>query len=135
MQSNEKPRAVIVYMARSTSSDIANLTRSLKLLDKHFNDRFQYPVMVFHEDFSEELKAQLRRGTRSEVLFELLDFAIPEFLDPAEIPEKVLGRFGVGYRHMCRFFGGPLRLVLEARYRQLPVGQYRLRRIPLHGFP
>jgi alpha 1,2-mannosyltransferase len=106
MQTAPNIKAVIVYMARSTERDIRNLKRSLGLLDRNFNDRFHYPVIVFHEDFTEELKGELRASTRSPITFELLEFALPEFLDPAEVPDKVLGRFGVGYRHMCRFFGG-----------------------------
>lgn len=106
MPTNTKLRAVIVYMARSTEGDIRNLKQSLALLDKNFNDRFHYPVMVFHEDYTDDLKAEIRRSTRSEVLFGLLEFSIPEFIPRDEIPDKILGRFGIGYRHMCRFFSG-----------------------------
>lgn len=101
-----KPKAAIIYMARSTAKDIAFLKRSLALLDRHFNDRFHYPVIIFHEDFTEDLKEELGRRTRSPLSFGLLDFALPDFVNRSEVPEKILGRFGIGYRHMCRFFGG-----------------------------
>ena len=101
-----KPKATIVYLTRSTESDIRDLKKSLKLLDLHYNDQFHYPVLIFHEDLSNGLKAELQNATRSALTFAELHFELPAFLKKSEVPEKILGRFNVGYRHMCRFFAG-----------------------------
>jgi len=102
-------KAVIVYLARSRAKDIANLKRSLSLLDVNFNDQFNYPVIVFHEDFDEKLMENIRNVTRSDLKFEKVKFEIPDFLNREEIPEFVYVdwfKFPIGYRHMCRFFSG-----------------------------
>lgn len=102
----QRPKAAIVYLARSTEKDLALLRRSLRLLDRHFNQRFDYPVLIFHEDFSPALQRSLQAMTRSRLLFPQVEFAFPDFVDRSRVPEFVFGRFGVGYRHMCRFFAG-----------------------------
>ncbi len=102
-------KAVILYLARSKRKDIVSLKRSLSLLDINFNDKFNYPVIIFHEDFNENLMEEIRKATRSNLKFEKVDFKIPDFLKKEEIPEFVyVGgfEFSIGYRHMCRFFSG-----------------------------
>jgi hypothetical protein len=102
-------KAVIVYLVRSRARDIADLKRSLSLLDANFNDQFDYPVFIFHEDFNKRLMEDIRKATRSNVKFEKVEFEIPDFLNKMEIPEFVYVdefEFPIGYRHMCRFFSG-----------------------------
>jgi hypothetical protein len=96
-------RAVIIYLSRSLPEDIASLKLSLSLLDLNFNNRFQYPVVIFHEDFDETLMEQICRSTRSKVYFEPVHFEVPSFLSKTEIPE-FRPDSSIGYRHMCRFF-------------------------------
>lgn len=103
-----KPKGVIVYLSRSTAGDLANLKRSLRLLDRHFNRRFGYPVLVFHEDFTAETMARIRGWTRAPLEFPQVSFALPAHIDAAQVPPRFLGIFGIGYRHMCRFFAGPI---------------------------
>ena len=112
-----KPKGVILYLSRSTAGDLTNLKRSLKLLDRHFNRRFGYPVLVFHEDFTEELMARIRSWTRAPVEFPQVSFQLPAHIDAAQVPPRFLGCFGIGYRHMCRFFAGPI-------YRHPALQQY-----------
>lgn len=102
-------KAAIAYLVRSTKKDIASLKRSLSLLDANFNDQFNYPVIIFHEDFNENLMEDIRKATRSDLKFEKVKFEIPDFLNREEIPEFVyVGEleFPIGFRHMCRFFSG-----------------------------
>ncbi|VVB92993.1 Glycolipid 2-alpha-mannosyltransferase [uncultured archaeon] len=109
MKDEKSVKAAIVYLARSKSGDIANLKRSLSLLDVNFNDKFKYPVIIFHEDINENLMKKIREATRSKVQFEKVIFEIPDFLNKEEIPELVYvdgDCFSMGYRHMCRFFSG-----------------------------
>ncbi|GEM_PF-5568489 len=100
---------MIFYLSRSTKEDIKNLKKSLSLLDKHFNNRFNYPVIVFHEAFEKKLKEDIRKNTKSEINFARVDFKIPDFLADGEIPEILdfgTHKYSLGYRHMCRFFAG-----------------------------
>lgn len=107
---DEKPvKAAVVYLVRSKPKDIAELKLSLSLLDVNFNDKFKYPVIIFHEDINENLMKKIREATRSKVQFEKVIFEIPDFLNKEEIPELVYvdgDCFSIGYRHMCRFFSG-----------------------------
>ncbi|MFZ3060709.1 MAG: hypothetical protein WA102_13365 [Candidatus Methanoperedens sp.] len=102
-------KAVILYLARSKRKDIASLKRSLSLLDINFNDKFNYPVIIFHEDFNENLMEEIRKATRSNLKFEKVEFKVPDFLKKEDIPEFIYVdgfEFSMGYRHMCRFFSG-----------------------------
>ena len=103
-----KPKATILYLTRSTESDIVDLKRSLRRLDQNFNDQFGYPVTIFHEGLSIVTKSDLQRATRSQLTFAQVDFSLPNFINRTDVPEKILGRFSVGYRHMCRFFSGTI---------------------------
>ncbi len=109
MKEQKKNKAAIAYLVRSKPKDIADLKRSLSLLDVNFNDRFNYPVIIFHEDFCDSLIENIRKSTQSKLQFEQVKFEIPDFLDKEEIPEFVFVdgfEFSIGFRHMCRFFSG-----------------------------
>jgi alpha 1,2-mannosyltransferase len=102
-------KATILYLARSKRGDIENLKHSLSLLDINFNDKFNYPVIIFHEDFNESLLEDIQKSTRSNLKFEKVDFQVPDFLKNEAIPEFIYVdgfEFSIGYRHMCRFFSG-----------------------------
>ena len=103
--SNSK-KGVIAYLSRSNAKDINDLKRSLALLDTHFNDRFHYPVVIFHEDFKDDLIENVKRSSRSLLKFEKIEFKLPKFIDQNEIPKVIYVNnypFSIGYRHMCRF--------------------------------
>lgn len=103
----KKPKAVILYLARTSPKDIADLKESLRLLYVNFNQRFNYPVIIFHEDFSDGLMAEIRENAKSSIGFEKIRFSMPDFLNEKEILEYFgPARHNIGYRHMCRFFGG-----------------------------
>lgn len=102
-------KAAIFYLSRAKSRDINDLKRSLYLLDKNFNDKFHYPVIIFHEDFTQSLMNELHSSTRSQLHFEQVKFEVPDFLDKKDIPEYVFAggfEFPIGYRNMCRFMSG-----------------------------
>ncbi len=110
---NEKKpiKAAIVYLVRSKPEDISDLKRSLSLLDVNFNNRFNYPVIIFHEDINEVLMEKIHTATHSTLRFEKVIFEIPDFLKKDEIPEIIFVDgfvFSMGYRHMCRFFSGTI---------------------------
>ena len=132
-RSLERPSGVIVYLCCSDQAEVADLRRSLRYLYEFFNAHPRYSVVIFHDLLSEEQEGALRaqaalgiaRAIRSELTSELTSeitpeisferlsddvFAFPATMSAAEraaLPHTIRG-FGFGYRHMCRFFSGPL---------------------------
>ena len=81
---------------------IKSLLKSLQNVDKYFNDKFHYPVIIFHEeDFTMEHRQRVENATKSDVYFQTLTFALPDFIT-GPVATKQCGK-GIGYRHMCRF--------------------------------
>jgi hypothetical protein len=108
--------AVIVYLTRQR--DLWYFVHSLKLLFKNLNTDNKYPVIVFHDDITpviiSNILVELHNflGYLPNVKFEKIAFTLPEGIstDPAkyamEGEHPTLQQFPLGYRHMCRFFGG-----------------------------
>ena len=101
----------IVYLAQNTEKDPhygrdskSMLQKSLDLLYQNYNEQFRHDIIIFHEgDFDDESQEEVRHG-REEIRFYEVKFALPDFLNADEVPEKWDGIFGLGYRHMIRFF-------------------------------
>lgn len=101
----------IVYLAQNTSRDPqygrdsrSTLERSLDLLFKNYNNQFQHDVLIFHEgDFKKQDQIDISKGRRS-IRFHEVNFQTPDFLPLEEIPTLWAGEFGIGYRHMIRFY-------------------------------
>src|SRR6218665_2187939 len=97
----DKPKAFIYFLIRF--ENLQRLITSLTLLDMYFNNKFQYPIVIFHEKESsyDALRLKIRSSTNSTVYFQLVSFEMPEFL-----PKNLTQRFctwRLGYRHMCSF--------------------------------
>ena len=91
-------KAAIVYIVSSNPERQREFYVSLRRLDRHFNNRYHYPVIVFHEeDFSDQLKMQVLRNTKSSVTFAPVSFVYDR-------PHNQ--EFRIGYCNMCRFFAG-----------------------------
>lgn len=95
------PRGGIVVLARKKS--VAIFKVALARLDKYLNDRYGFPVVVFHDDLEPSHEEELRAATRSTLTFEQIAMCVPEFLKPLDVPEYA-GDSPVGYRHMMRLF-------------------------------
>jgi len=101
----------IVYLGQNTERDLqygrdsrSMLERSLDLLFKNYNNQFRHDVLIFHEgDFDTKAQEEVIKG-RNEIKFCEIQFEIPGFLNIDEIPEKWDGVFGMGHRHMIRFY-------------------------------
>ena len=93
-----KPKAAIYVL----TSRIEELRSMLQSLDKYFNDRFHYPVIVFHEIGITELIPQIRSFTSSSLFFQLVTFEVPSFINQP-VPENISCHSTIAYRHMCRF--------------------------------
>jgi hypothetical protein len=111
----------IVYLAQNTRKDAqygrdsrSLLMHSLDLLFANYNNRFKQTVLIFHEgDFSPEDQKAVARG-RTEIQFKEIHFETPSFLRKEEIPEIWGGKFGMGHRHMIRFYAVQVFDILEA---------------------
>jgi hypothetical protein len=119
----EMANGVIVYL--SCTKDVPLLTHSLRLLFQNYNSKYNYPVIVFHDDISLVLQANIRMalfaalGTMPSVKFVHVEFTIPPHVssDPA-LYDPPLTRHRLGYRHMCRFFSGEV-------YKHPELSKYR----------
>jgi alpha 1,2-mannosyltransferase len=106
----------IVYLAQNQKADpqygrdaVTMLRKSLDLLYLNYNDRFQHQILIFHEgDFTAEDQQSIIAG-RATIRFVEIKFEIPSFLNRDEIPERWFdgeqNYFGMGHRHMIRFYG------------------------------
>ena len=108
-------RGAVVFLTDGAPSRVADLAVALQSLDSRFNDRYHYPVVIFHSIDAFDQKSPpltttqegaLRASSRSSVTFALVNFT-SYALAPgyATSPPVILGK-GKGYRHMCRFFAG-----------------------------
>jgi hypothetical protein len=104
---------VITYLTSSGRLD--ELGRSLQSLFFNFNDRFRYPIIVFHRGDVERYKAhqvlsQYLRGDQLQLIEVHRAEHINEFppgLDPKELikdKEMVYGHMFPNYQHMCAFW-------------------------------
>jgi len=87
-------------------NSLKRLPKMLSSLDLHFNDRYGYPVVLFTEKVSEAQKNEIRRLTRSRLVFHDVEFSLPASLDLARVRNQTecsTATSTVGYRHMCRF--------------------------------
>lgn len=101
----------IVYLAQNSQKDTqygrdsrSMLERSLDLFFENYNNQFRHPVLIFHEgDFKEKDQREIIKG-RDEIKFCEIQFSLPDFLNPEEVPEKWDNIYGIGFRHMIRFY-------------------------------
>ena len=120
---------MIVYLCCAHEGEVRDLHRSLKYLYRFFNARHaaQYPVVVFHDFLTHthiaRLQDEVRQAQRSHaaargahwhdggaaglsfVPIDNATFSLPPSLAHlrGQIPRSIRG-YGMGHRHMCRFF-------------------------------
>ena len=108
-------KPAIVYLAQNTPKDTQYgrdsrtlLEKSLNLLYLNYNQQFRHDIIIFHEgDFDLGDQEAVANG-RKEIKFHQIRFEIPAFLPAVEVPEvwdDGFGvKFGLGHRHMIRFY-------------------------------
>jgi hypothetical protein len=131
--------AAILYLADGDERRLADLAASIARLDAHFNGVYKYPVVIFHDvggapgrrgggegsdapssssssspppppPLTPAHQDRLQRGTSSPLIFAPVDLASYAGAAAVGAPALALGRFPLGYRHMCNFFSGPVAL-------------------------
>jgi hypothetical protein len=81
-------------------------------VDLFLNHDSRYPIIIiiiiFEEDFTQKDKDLVTMSlSRSQVIFERVEFEIPSFLNKDMIyPTTACSTHSIGYRHMCRFHAG-----------------------------
>lgn len=95
-------KAVIIYLSRS--QDLNDLLKSVKLLYRNFNNKYNYPVIIFNDDFSSNEKNKVIK-INPNIKFENLKFELPPWIN---LNKPFKTKWSVSYRHMCRFFGGEI---------------------------
>ncbi|MHA1275350.1 MAG: hypothetical protein ACTSQS_18255 [Promethearchaeota archaeon] len=93
-------KAIIIYLSRK--KDLRDLKRSIKRLHKYFNSKFNYPILIFHDDLDIEDQKDLKH-LDSNIQFEQISFKIPEWINKNKI---TFDKWGIGYRNICRFYSG-----------------------------
>ncbi len=98
---NSKPRGVIYFLTRTREFEV-KLKISLHQLHEFFNKKFNYPIVIFHEEDFKHLIPTVRKLTTSTIFFHKVQFQIPEFLGNISKHARMC-QFPIGYNHMCRF--------------------------------
>mmetsp|Transcript_8189 Transcript_8189/g.19029 ORF Transcript_8189/g.19029 Transcript_8189/m.19029 type:complete len:425 (+) Transcript_8189:20-1294(+) len=93
----------IVFLCCADAQELQDLLYALQFLDLNFNDHFQYPVLIFHENLGPGQVNVITAATRSPVEFHQITLRIPTFIDARYVPRWYQG-FSLGFRHMIRFF-------------------------------
>lgn len=124
---------VVVYLTRSSDTEVAQLLRSLRLLSEHFLPWSPADVIVFHEaDLDTRLLRSEESIVRLGVRFAQVDFS--------SVPPgtELLSRGQRGYRHMCHFFANDIFLREELRtyryYMRLDVDSFILSDVKFNVF-
>lgn len=114
----EAPRADAAFVMLARNSEIEDVVLSIKSMERHFNQWFNYPWVFLNDvEFDENFKATVKQYTNAEVEFgtvpqEHWDF--PEDIDPDLLAESIESQGDRGimygnmasYHRMCRFYSG-----------------------------
>ena len=93
-----KPKALIYFLIKHDR--IQSLTEALKTVDRYFNNKYQYPIVLFHESNARKHLHRIKNETASSLFFQEVKFKKPNDYKPDK--DKCPG-FSIGYRHMCNF--------------------------------
>ena len=93
----------IVYLASPIKNILSTGDKRIDMLYqslKNVTTVLQLPVIIFHEDFTEQIMSYLK-NIYKDIIFSKVDF------DRPDLP-FVKHRRPKGYMMMCRFFGGQM---------------------------
>lgn len=113
-----QPRANATFVVLARNSEVKNVVKSMKSMERHFNQWFNYPwVFLNDEPFDDDFKNTVNRYTSSKVEFGTIpakEWNFNEDIDADEIREHIASQgdrrimYGSSesYHKMCRFFSG-----------------------------
>ncbi|ODV81236.1 glycosyltransferase family 15 protein [Suhomyces tanzawaensis NRRL Y-17324] len=113
-----QPRASAAFVVLARNSEIEGVVLSMKSLERHFNQWYNYPwVFLNNEPFTEEFKKTVALYTSAEVEFGTVpekEWEFSEEVDKAEFDESLNSQgdrrimYGnlPSYHKMCRFYSG-----------------------------
>ena len=81
----DKPKGAIVILTQV--SRVHQLKALLEALDKYFLDKFQYPIVLYHEEDYLPYFEQVRGFSKADIFFQEVTFKIPEFVNLSRVPE------------------------------------------------
>ncbi|CAL1134949.1 unnamed protein product [Cladocopium goreaui] len=101
-------KAVLHYLVGDREKLLSDFQRTLPILWQRFNEREDYPVVVFHDGLSKASRQRILEASPNRIWFAYVVGykSVPAYL--ADRMELQLGGYGVGYRGMCRFRSGPI---------------------------
>jgi hypothetical protein len=114
-----KVNAAICYLTQNNDVRRTYLKTSLYFLFKYFNDKYRYPVIIFHEgdfnqDAQQDIILSIRSSCRDLVSFQALhpdDFKVPSHIDTKKLnqilsikPPPTPYWRNTKYRSMCRWW-------------------------------
>lgn len=101
----------IIYLLKNDKKEIGMLTKSLELLKVNFLPNNNYPVYIIHdEEISDDTFRAIKTNSGVDFNTILIDFESPDYKDRTiGVPDFIMvpgidRGFGIGYRHMCRFY-------------------------------
>lgn len=111
----EKSRSAIYFLVKMERSSM--MAEALRSIYSKFNKKFNYPIILFHEQkLSEQLKLDFRRDCpKCNLFFQMINFSVPsQYKKNLLLIDKLLARDAgkgricsraddVNYRTMCRF--------------------------------
>jgi alpha 1,2-mannosyltransferase len=105
------PKANACIIALVRNQDLKIFTRTISLFEKHFNNRFNYPYILFsNENFTVNFTSEISKYTKSKIEFAVIakeQWSVPKWINLTMLNKSMetIG-FPISYRHMCRFFSG-----------------------------
>lgn len=112
------PRANAAFVILCRNSELEGVIRSMKSMERHFNQWFNYPwVFLNEQEFTEDFKLTVMKYTSSKIEFGKIGkehWEFPDTVDPVELKENIEGQGDRGimygnvspYHKMCRFYSG-----------------------------
>lgn len=101
----------IIYLLKNDKKEIGMLFKSLELLKVNFLPNNNYPIYILHdEEISDDVFQEIKEYSGVDFKTILISFETPEYKDRTiGVPEFIMvpgidRGFGIGYRHMCRFY-------------------------------
>ena len=97
---SDKPKAGIYFLIED--GRLTMLRKALISLDRCFNDRFHYPIIIFHEPDARNHLRLITSWSKSYIVYQEITFKLPSFI-PSSYRYENCTSHSRGYRHMCRF--------------------------------